>query len=263
MWTSTLGKASEQVALDWISCKNINAVKVANQKKAFRLHTITKALSSIESCHRSCWLHEEKKVKRTLMRLAGVSPFRSQTLFQRPGVDSRTGFEGVDSRIQLPVAHQFQTSGEDNSSCASRHPPPRTPQGTADPSPRPSHRALSQHPLIRNTPLWSRDTSSEALSPSWRGLRHGGLSSRPIGYSNSVNLAPQGSSSMPLPLRVHQEAVSAVYLRLSESNISTLLRQCQDGAVDIDFHPHMKYSEIDISKLFKDSEPASPSTEIM
>ncbi|XP_071182302.1 uncharacterized protein [Salvelinus alpinus] len=54
------------------------------------------------------------------------------------------------------------------------------------------------------------------------------------------------------------EALRCRYLRLSESNIRTLLQQCKDSGIDMDIHPHMKDSDIDISKLFKDSPPPSP-----
>ncbi|XP_041692706.1 uncharacterized protein LOC121531521 [Coregonus clupeaformis] len=55
------------------------------------------------------------------------------------------------------------------------------------------------------------------------------------------------------------EALRCRYLRLSESNISTLLQQCKDSGIDMDIHPHMKDSDIDISKLFKGSPPLHPS----
>ncbi|XP_042563383.1 uncharacterized protein LOC122132812 [Clupea harengus] len=59
------------------------------------------------------------------------------------------------------------------------------------------------------------------------------------------------------------EALRCRYLRLSESNISTLLQLCKESGIDVDIHPHMKDSDIDISTLFKGSSSPSSSTELM
>ncbi|KAM4614056.1 uncharacterized protein C16orf78 homolog [Discoglossus pictus] len=39
------------------------------------------------------------------------------------------------------------------------------------------------------------------------------------------------------------------YLRLSESNISTLLQLCEDSGLHIDIHPHMKECDINVDSL--------------
>ncbi|XP_062316676.1 uncharacterized protein LOC134020545 [Osmerus eperlanus] len=56
------------------------------------------------------------------------------------------------------------------------------------------------------------------------------------------------------------EALHCRYLRLSESNISTLLELCRESGIHVDMHAHMKDSDIDITKLFTSFPlPASPS----
>ncbi|KAL2093157.1 hypothetical protein ACEWY4_010469 [Coilia grayii] len=59
------------------------------------------------------------------------------------------------------------------------------------------------------------------------------------------------------------EALRCRYLRLSESNISTLVDLCKESGIEVDIHPHMKDSDIDITTLFKDSPSAAPSTELL
>lgn len=56
---------------------------------------------------------------------------------------------------------------------------------------------------------------------------------------------------------------SCRYLRLSESNISTLLQLCKESGVDVDIHPHMKDSDIDIATLFKSSSSSLDNTELI
>ncbi|XP_063052923.1 uncharacterized protein LOC134447402 [Engraulis encrasicolus] len=59
------------------------------------------------------------------------------------------------------------------------------------------------------------------------------------------------------------EALRCRYLRLSESNITTLMDLCKESGIEVDIHPHMKDSDIDIATLFKDAPSPSPSTEIL
>ncbi|XP_015223929.2 uncharacterized protein [Lepisosteus oculatus] len=54
------------------------------------------------------------------------------------------------------------------------------------------------------------------------------------------------------------EALSCRYLRLTDSNIRTLLEQCRDCGIHVDIHPHMKDSEIDIGTIFQSSPTPPP-----
>ncbi|XP_053304334.1 uncharacterized protein C16orf78 homolog [Spea bombifrons] len=45
------------------------------------------------------------------------------------------------------------------------------------------------------------------------------------------------------------EFLNCRYLRLSKNNIATLLQQCKDSGSQIDIHPHMKDTDIDINAL--------------
>ncbi|KAG5273625.1 hypothetical protein AALO_G00153590 [Alosa alosa] len=81
-----------------------------------------------------------------------------------------------------------------------------------------------------------------------------------IAHARQVEQERQERRSVTLkPL----EALRCRYLRLSESNISTLLELCKESGVDVDIHPHMKDSDIDISNLFKSLSSPSSSTELM
>ncbi|CAB1323278.1 unnamed protein product, partial [Coregonus sp. 'balchen'] len=252
------------VTLDWIDGKNFEK--------------LNQALSSMESLHKNCWLREERRVKQNLRRLTSVSPtFRSQTLFQRPSDNSRAELSGGGSRVQLLACPPSHASRED---CSLNSPLFRIPQSTAAPSPRPSHRSLTL-PLTINgdtmSPhhLWPRDTLSETSSSSRGGMRYGGLTPRPSQHPSTLSLTPlDGITTLLLPtpsllallppqpspeLHGLQEAVLGFPLLQKRSNISTLLQQCKDSGIDMDIHPHMKDSDIDISKLFKGSPPLHPS----
>ncbi|XP_010627306.1 uncharacterized protein C16orf78 homolog isoform X1 [Fukomys damarensis] len=47
-----------------------------------------------------------------------------------------------------------------------------------------------------------------------------------------------------------EEVLSCRYLRLSENNIRTLLKLCKDVGLNMDIHPHMTETEIDVQKVF-------------
>ncbi|XP_044283997.1 uncharacterized protein C16orf78 homolog [Varanus komodoensis] len=49
-----------------------------------------------------------------------------------------------------------------------------------------------------------------------------------------------------LPQMKPEEILSCRYLRLSQSNIDTLLELCKESGIFIDLHPHMKESDIDV-----------------
>ncbi|XP_025030465.1 uncharacterized protein C16orf78 homolog [Python bivittatus] len=53
----------------------------------------------------------------------------------------------------------------------------------------------------------------------------------------------------PLPEIKPEEILSCRYLRLSQSNIHTLLELCKESGIYIDLHPHMKESDIDASSI--------------
>ncbi|XP_042294463.1 uncharacterized protein C16orf78 homolog isoform X2 [Sceloporus undulatus] len=53
----------------------------------------------------------------------------------------------------------------------------------------------------------------------------------------------------PLPQIKPEEILSCRYLRLSQSNIDTLLELCKESGIYIDLHPHMKESDIDVSTV--------------
>ncbi|XP_033014848.1 uncharacterized protein C16orf78 homolog [Lacerta agilis] len=56
-----------------------------------------------------------------------------------------------------------------------------------------------------------------------------------------------------LPEIKPEEFLSCRYLRLSQSNIDTLLKLCKEAGIYIDLHPHMKASDIDVSKVLSSS----------
>ncbi|KAM6177415.1 uncharacterized protein C16orf78 homolog [Erethizon dorsatum] len=47
-----------------------------------------------------------------------------------------------------------------------------------------------------------------------------------------------------------EEALNCRYLRLSKNNIRTLFKLCKDAGLDVDIHPHMTETEIDVQKVF-------------
>ncbi|KAJ7311838.1 hypothetical protein JRQ81_006150 [Phrynocephalus forsythii] len=57
----------------------------------------------------------------------------------------------------------------------------------------------------------------------------------------------------PLPPIKPEEILSCRYLRLSQSNIDTLLALCKESGIYIDLHPHMKESDIDVSSVLSSS----------
>ncbi|XP_039358455.1 uncharacterized protein C16orf78 homolog isoform X1 [Mauremys reevesii] len=59
--------------------------------------------------------------------------------------------------------------------------------------------------------------------------------------------------TVTLPQIRPEEFLSCRYLRLSQSNINTLLQLCKESGVHIDIHPHMKESEIDINTVLSSS----------
>ncbi|XP_048371245.1 uncharacterized protein C16orf78 homolog [Sphaerodactylus townsendi] len=52
-----------------------------------------------------------------------------------------------------------------------------------------------------------------------------------------------------LPQIRPEEILSCRYLRLSQSNIDTLLELCKESGIYIDIHPHMKESDINVSTV--------------
>ncbi|XP_054856244.1 uncharacterized protein C16orf78 homolog [Eublepharis macularius] len=56
-------------------------------------------------------------------------------------------------------------------------------------------------------------------------------------------------SMEPLPQIRPEEILSCRYLRLSQSNIDTLLELCRESGIYIDIHPHMKESDINVSTV--------------
>ncbi|XP_067853673.1 uncharacterized protein C16orf78-like [Heptranchias perlo] len=50
-----------------------------------------------------------------------------------------------------------------------------------------------------------------------------------------------------------EEVLRCRYLRLSQNNISTLLKQCEDSGFQVDIHPHMKESEVNVDGVFSRS----------
>nr|XP_060644274.1 uncharacterized protein C16orf78 homolog [Anolis sagrei ordinatus] len=57
----------------------------------------------------------------------------------------------------------------------------------------------------------------------------------------------------PLPQIKPEEILSCRYLRLSQSNIDTLLDLCKESGIHVDLHPHMKESDIDVSTVLSSS----------
>ncbi|XP_032094342.1 uncharacterized protein C16orf78 homolog [Thamnophis elegans] len=55
-----------------------------------------------------------------------------------------------------------------------------------------------------------------------------------------------------------EEILSCRYLRLSQSNIDTLLELCKESGIHIDLHPHMKESEIDVSSVLSPNTHRAP-----
>ncbi|KAL8194941.1 UNVERIFIED_CONTAM: hypothetical protein K2H54_040585 [Gekko kuhli] len=55
--------------------------------------------------------------------------------------------------------------------------------------------------------------------------------------------------AQPLPQIRPEEILSCRYLRLSQSNINTLVDLCKESGIDIDIHPHMKESDINITTV--------------
>ncbi|XP_069757748.1 uncharacterized protein C16orf78-like isoform X2 [Narcine bancroftii] len=47
-----------------------------------------------------------------------------------------------------------------------------------------------------------------------------------------------------------EEVLRCRYLRLSRNNISTLLKQCEESGFQVDIHPHMKESEVNVDGVF-------------
>nr|XP_033798784.1 uncharacterized protein C16orf78 homolog [Geotrypetes seraphini] len=56
-----------------------------------------------------------------------------------------------------------------------------------------------------------------------------------------------------LPNIKPEEMLRCRYLRLSDTNISTLMNLCKESGVHVDIHPHMKESEIDIHTVISPS----------
>ncbi|XP_019391683.1 PREDICTED: uncharacterized protein C16orf78 homolog [Crocodylus porosus] len=55
--------------------------------------------------------------------------------------------------------------------------------------------------------------------------------------------------TVTLPQIRPEEFLSCRYLRLSQSNINTLLQLCKESGVCMEIHPHMKESEININTV--------------
>ncbi|XP_004643459.1 uncharacterized protein C16orf78 homolog [Octodon degus] len=51
-----------------------------------------------------------------------------------------------------------------------------------------------------------------------------------------------------------EEVLSCRYLRLSKNNIKTLFKLCKDVGLNMDIHPHMTETEIDVQKVFPASQ---------
>ncbi|XP_072322893.1 uncharacterized protein [Scyliorhinus torazame] len=49
------------------------------------------------------------------------------------------------------------------------------------------------------------------------------------------------------------EVLRCRYLRLSQNNISTLLKQCEESGLQVDIHPHMQESEVNVDGVFSRS----------
>ncbi|XP_005388314.1 PREDICTED: uncharacterized protein C16orf78 homolog [Chinchilla lanigera] len=55
-----------------------------------------------------------------------------------------------------------------------------------------------------------------------------------------------------------EEVLSCRYLRLSKNNIRTLFKLCKDVGLNMDIHPHMTETEIDVQKVFPANREAEP-----
>ncbi|XP_075043636.1 uncharacterized protein C16orf78 homolog [Mixophyes fleayi] len=59
----------------------------------------------------------------------------------------------------------------------------------------------------------------------------------------------KGKRTSNFPYIQPDDVLRCRYLRLTESNISTLLQKCEESGMYIDIHPHMKESDIDVNTL--------------
>ncbi|XP_078525983.1 uncharacterized protein C16orf78 homolog isoform X2 [Lissotriton helveticus] len=55
--------------------------------------------------------------------------------------------------------------------------------------------------------------------------------------------------AVSLPHIRPEEILRCRYLRLSQNNINTLLKLCRESGLDVDLHPHMKESDIDLNAV--------------
>ncbi|KAH0619621.1 hypothetical protein JD844_000404 [Phrynosoma platyrhinos] len=114
-------------------------------------------------------------------------------------------------------------------------------------SPSGSYKSLYYKPLSYPESSQDETTDTQLLS---------GKDSIDMPWSQYGDHLPNFVSFLRLPTKklsygrkCHYSQTLCLYLRLSQSNIDTLLELCKESGIYIDLHPHMKESDIDVSTV--------------
>nr|XP_020643997.1 uncharacterized protein C16orf78 homolog isoform X2 [Pogona vitticeps] len=244
---------SSRGSMDWLDNKRAKALRVSNDREAFQLKKIRRSLDSMKIMNENIRKQEERKMKKWFRKQSWASPSSSYKSLQyksssypEPSQDQNTETRPMSGKesIDMPCS-QF---GDHLSNFVSflRLPTKRI--------------IYDRKPSKDRTPFSGMDFPTQTIS-----ARNASAPRNSI-YNNLPPNRESRKGSGPRQLNVDnsislQEAVALFpslqrlstrgdrYLRLSQSNIDTLLELCKESGIYIDLHPHMKESDIDVSTV--------------
>ncbi|XP_063802254.1 uncharacterized protein C16orf78 homolog isoform X2 [Pseudophryne corroboree] len=260
---------------------------VSNDRESFQLKKLNRSIETMKSVNDNLRKHEQRKVQRNLAKLTDVSTSGANSSIYQPSNCDRTEPEASTGRSAIPHSdHLFSFasflkqpfrqlnstekkkskayvpfSGGGPSSMGLNTTKPQNDLGLASWSKSSSlHRGASPSQCLcqQSRSIYVADSTAMLSSQHilcGRKYPRASASGNPAFERRLQELllkdCQEGKckSTSDLPHMQPHDALRCRYLRLTESNISTLLQKCEDSGMHIDIHPHMKESDIGINSL--------------
>ncbi|CAM5093224.1 unnamed protein product [Natator depressus] len=251
----TSWKAMDSGVMDWLDNKRAKTLRVSNDRESFQLKKIRRSLETMKSMNDNLMKQEERKVKRWLAKQAELSPSSSlsyKNLYKKHSKDF-TPFSGTDLSMQTVSAG---TSYGPRGSFYNPHPTASVSkkdisarQLYVDNNSFSMQEAISMFPSLQKLSVTGEKFSFSKLHLHETASGSPAFERRLKGMLERAWEEEKFKQTVTLPQIRPEEFLSCRYLRLSQSNINTLLQLCKESGVHIDIHPHMKESEIDINTV--------------
>ncbi|XP_075693036.1 uncharacterized protein C16orf78 homolog [Rhinoderma darwinii] len=202
---------------DWLESSRAKTLRVSNERESIQFTKLSHSLDSMRLRNNNLLQQEERKIKRNLAKLTDVSNVSksglSGNIYKKPsGV---VLFENQRENTQ----HNFvKVSDGASAALSSDH--------------LPNFFRFHHQPVFGINNTGNDPTSEKRLKElffkAWQ----------------EENFKRPASSYIP-----PDDVLRCRYLRLSESNIASLLQKYKDSGIHVAIHPHMKESDIDISTV--------------